>query len=147
MLLYYYDLTLIFLCIPASAANAAAVNPKGIKTLLANGLITFFINGNPVFSNGPSSLPKNPPYCIIFDNWVFDNFISADELFAKAIRIFETCLSVNNNLWEKLVSLLRMMFGDNLNTTLVSFFIADFNLLSCEFGSFTFRLLYCVILY
>ena len=32
----------IFLCIPASAADAAAVNPKGIKTLLANGLITFF---------------------------------------------------------------------------------------------------------
>ena len=28
----------IFLCIPASAADAAAVNPKGIKTLLANGL-------------------------------------------------------------------------------------------------------------
>ena len=28
----------IFLCIPASAADAAAVNPKGIKTLVANGL-------------------------------------------------------------------------------------------------------------
>ena len=51
----------IFLCIPASAADAAAVNPKGIKTLLANGLITFFINGNPVFSNGPSNLLRNPP--------------------------------------------------------------------------------------
>ena len=38
----------IFLCIPASAANAAAVNLKGIKTLLANALFTFFINGNPV---------------------------------------------------------------------------------------------------
>ena len=38
----------IFLCIPASAADAAAVNPKGIKTLLVNGLIRFFINGNPV---------------------------------------------------------------------------------------------------
>ena len=34
--------------IPASAADAAAVNPKGIKTLLVNGLIRFFINGNPV---------------------------------------------------------------------------------------------------
>ena len=50
----------IFLCIPASAADAAAVNPKGIKTFLANGLITFFINGNSVFSNGPSNLPRNP---------------------------------------------------------------------------------------
>ena len=33
----------IFLCIPACAADAAAVNPKGITTLLANGVITFFI--------------------------------------------------------------------------------------------------------
>ena len=40
----------IFLCIPASSADATAVNPNGIKTLLENGLITFFINGNAVFS-------------------------------------------------------------------------------------------------
>ena len=32
----------IFLSIPASAADAAAVNPKWFKTLLGNGLITFF---------------------------------------------------------------------------------------------------------
>ena len=51
----------IFLCIPASAADAATVNPKGINTLLANGLITFDIKGNPFFSNGPNNLPKNPP--------------------------------------------------------------------------------------
>ena len=51
----------IFLCIPASAAAAAAVNPKRINTLLANGVITLFINGNPVFNKGPSNLPKNPP--------------------------------------------------------------------------------------
>ena len=51
----------IFLCIPASAADAAAVNPKGIKTLFANDLITFFIKGNPVFNKGPSSLHKKPP--------------------------------------------------------------------------------------
>ena len=56
-----------FVRILASAAGAAAVNPKGIKTLLANGLITFFINGNPVFSNGPRSLPRNPPNCMILD--------------------------------------------------------------------------------
>ena len=70
-----YSLILrFFLCIPASAADAAAVNPEGIKTLLANSLITFDINGNPVtfnikgnpvFSNGPSDLPRNPPDCII----------------------------------------------------------------------------------
>ena len=51
----------IFLCIAASGADAAAVNPKRINTLLANCLITFFIKGNPVFSNGPNNLPKNPP--------------------------------------------------------------------------------------
>ena len=56
------------------------VNPNGIKTLLANGLITFSIKGNPLFSNGP----RNPPDCIILDNWVFGNLISVDELFAKA---------------------------------------------------------------
>ena len=48
----------IFLCIPESPADAAAVNPKGIKTLLANGVITFFVNGNPVFNKGPTNLPK-----------------------------------------------------------------------------------------
>ena len=56
----------VLLCIPASAADAA-VNPKGIKTLLANGLVTFFINGNPLFSNGPKGLPRIPADCIILD--------------------------------------------------------------------------------
>ena len=38
-----YDLILrFFLCILASAADAAAVNLRGIKTLLANGLVNFF---------------------------------------------------------------------------------------------------------
>ena len=69
----------IFLCIRASAADAAAVSPRGIKTLLGNGLITFFISGNSVFSNGPSNLPRNPPNYIIWDNWVFDNLISDDK--------------------------------------------------------------------
>ena len=36
----------IFLCIHAAAADAAAVSPKEINTLLANGVITLFINGN-----------------------------------------------------------------------------------------------------
>ena len=40
--------SLVFLCIPASSADAAPVNPDRIKALLVNGLITFFINGNPV---------------------------------------------------------------------------------------------------
>ena len=51
----------IFLSLAASVAESAAVNPNGIKTLLANGLSTFPIKGNPVFSNGRKSLPENPP--------------------------------------------------------------------------------------
>ena len=61
------------MCILASAADATAVNPNGTKTLLANGLITFFINGSPGFNNEPRSLPRNPPDYIILDNWVFDD--------------------------------------------------------------------------
>ena len=57
----------IFLCIPESSVDAAAVNPKGIKTLLANGLITFFISDNPVFNNRPGNLPRKPFDCIILD--------------------------------------------------------------------------------
>ena len=43
----------IFLWIAASVTDAAAVNPNGNKTLLANGLSTFPIKGNPVFNTGP----------------------------------------------------------------------------------------------
>ena len=49
------------MCIPVSVVDADAVYPKGIKTLLANGVITFFISGNPAFSNEPTNLPRNPP--------------------------------------------------------------------------------------
>ena len=58
----------IFLWIPASATDAAAVNPNGIETLLVNRLITFLINGSPVFNIGPRSLPRIPPDYIILDN-------------------------------------------------------------------------------
>ena len=44
------------------------VNPNDIKTLLANGLSTCPIEGDPVFSNGPKSLPKNSPDCPILCN-------------------------------------------------------------------------------
>ena len=80
----------------ASVADADAVNPNGMKTHFANGLSTFLIKSNPVFSNGSKSLPKNPSYCLILGNWVFDNFILTDEPFAKALRGFETCVLVNN---------------------------------------------------
>ena len=73
----------IFLRVAAFVADAAAVDPIGNKTLSANDLNIFPIKDNPVFSSGPKSLPKNLPDCPIFCNWVFDNFILAEELFAK----------------------------------------------------------------
>ena len=65
---YYVKILRFFLCIPPSAADAATVNPRGIKTLLTNGLITLFISSNLVFRDRPRSLPRNPPDCIILDN-------------------------------------------------------------------------------
>ena len=72
--------------IAVSVADAAVVNPNGIKTLLANGLSTFFLKSNPVFSIGLNILPRNPPDGLILCNWVFDNFILTEELFAKALQ-------------------------------------------------------------
>ena len=38
----------IFYSVAASVAETAAVNPNGTKTLLTDGVSTFFINGKPV---------------------------------------------------------------------------------------------------
>ena len=74
---------------------------------LANGLITFPAKGNPVLSNGPKSLPKNPPDCPILCNWVFDNFYVSWRIFAKALQSVKACVLVNNNLCGKLFSSLE----------------------------------------
>ena len=63
-----------------SAADAAAFNPDGIKTFLAYYMSIVFINDNLIFNNWPRSLPS----------WLFDDFILADELFAKTLGSFET---------------------------------------------------------
>ena len=62
-----------------SAADAAAIHPNGIKTLLVNGWSTFFISGKRAFSNGSRTLPRNPRGCIILGSWVFDSVILADK--------------------------------------------------------------------
>ena len=82
-------------------------------------VLTFYINGNRGNRHGPSNLPKNPPYCIILDNWVFDNLVSVDKWFAKELRRLATCLLVNKNLCGKLVSLSPIIFDDSLKTTSV----------------------------
>ena len=58
--------------------------------LLANGLTTFPIKGNPFFRNDPKSLPKNLSDFPILYNWIFGNFTYADEPFGKALRSFKT---------------------------------------------------------
>ena len=62
------DILNILLRIAASVADAVAVHPDDIKTLLANGLRTFPINGNLVFTNDTKNLLKNPPDCTILCN-------------------------------------------------------------------------------
>ena len=131
MLLY---LSKVLLWLAGSVAVAAAVNPNGIKTLWANYLSTFFIKGNPVFSNGSKSLPGNPPDWLILCNWVFGNFILAEELFAKALWNFETWVFVNNNLCGKLFlsSESPKTFDESFKVTSVQLVIPDFNSLSYE---------------
>ena len=129
-----------FFWIAVSVTDATAVNPNGIKTLLANSLSTFPIKYNPVFSNGSKSLPKNPPDYPILCNRVFDNFIFAYEPFGKSLRIFETCVLVNKNLPTKLFSSLEppTTFEESFKVASVPFFIPDFNLLGSELINFKF---------
>ena len=65
---------------------------------LENGVSTFFIIGNPIFSIGPKSLPKNPPDCPILSNRFFVNFILADQPFAKDLQSLKISVIVNKNL-------------------------------------------------
>ena len=44
----------------ASVDDAAAVYPNGIKTILANDVSTFFINGKEVIINGLRKLENHP---------------------------------------------------------------------------------------
>ena len=76
------------------------VNPNGMKRLLGNGVSTFFISEDSVFNNGSRTLPKNPSESIFLHSWVFDDFILADELLAKALQRLETYPSVNEDSLE-----------------------------------------------
>ena len=67
-------------------------------------LTTLAIEVYIALSSGPViSYIANPPDCIILDNWVFENYIIADEPFANSLQMLETCVSVNKTLWVKLV--------------------------------------------
>ena len=69
--------------VATSVADAAEINPNGIKTFLVSDWSTFFINIEEVSINGPRSLPINLPDD---GGWLLDSFILADELF-----IFGAC--------------------------------------------------------
>ena len=112
----------IFLGIAASVAIAVAADPSGIERLLANGSSTFPIKDNPVFSNSSRSLPRNPLDYLMLWDWVFDNFILADEPFGI----------IDNNIWR------------NCQSYFSTTFYSKFNLLSYELDNFTFKMLYCI---
>ena len=65
--------------------------------------------------------------CISLDSRVSENFVLANELIAKAFRILESCVFVNNKLYGKIVSSLKSpdTFGERFKVT---FFIPDFDL-------------------
>ena len=60
--------------------------------------------------------------CMILDNRVFESFISTDEPFSNALRIFATWILVNNNLCGKLVS---SLIDERFKVTSVPFLFAD----------------------
>ena len=65
-------------------------------------------------------------------------------LFVSALQRFTTCSLNNNKLSGKLASSLELpiLFDDSLKITSVLYFAVDFNSLSYELNSFTFKLLY-----
>ena len=46
------------------------------------------------------TLSKDSPFCPILCNWVLDNFILADEPFAKALQSLKTSVLVKKNYLE-----------------------------------------------
>ena len=77
------------------------------------------------------------------------NFILAEEPFAKALRSFETCVLVNNKSCGKLLPSLesRTTFNESFKVTSVPLFIRDFNLLSYELDNFTFKVFVLFYIY
>ena len=73
----------------ASVADAAAFNPNGINTLLADGVNAFFTNDKRTLVHGPATQQRNPTDCIILESQDFDNFVFFDELLEKPCEDLE----------------------------------------------------------
>ena len=87
--------------------------------------------------------------CIILGNWVLENFVLAEEQFAKKLKILGTGVSLNCNRCGELISSLEfpIQFDERFKVIYVPLFIRDFNLLSCELDNLTFKVLNWVNLY
>ena len=86
--------------------------------------IEFIILSGENEPNIPSgSCITKPPDCTVLDSWVFENFTSTDEPFAKPLRILKACVSINYNSYGKLVSSLEspIFFGERFKVTSVPF--------------------------
>ena len=85
-------------------------------------------DSNPLISGSVISYRAYSPDWIVLDNWVFQNFILADEPFAEALRILENRVSVHKNLCGKLVLSLELpvKFNERFKVISVSYFIAGF---------------------
>ena len=70
----------------------------------------------------------------------------AEELFRKALQIFETCIFVNKNLCGKLFPSLKSPATFD-EIYFIDIFIPDFNSLICELDNFTVKVLYWVFIY
>ena len=88
-------------------------------------------------------MPKTPPDCMMLDSCVVENIILAIEPFVKSLRMFETCVLVNNNFYRKLISSLELQIkiDEWFKVTSVPFFISDLTLCSCELDNFSFKML------
>lgn len=94
-----------------------------------------------IFIHDLRILPRNSHNSIILGILVFDNFISFDKIFAKALQKLATCLLVSSTLWGKLFLLAPVLHDNNLKSyTSLTFFAADFNLLRLECDKLVFTL-------
>ena len=67
-----------------------------------------------------------------------------EELFVKALQSLETRVLVKSNFCGKLLLSLESLttIDESFKVTVVSSFIPDFSILSCELDNFTFKVLY-----
>ena len=98
------------------------------NSFLSDFIIGFANNAISGSIGGPNRIPPN---CTTLDNWAFEDFILADEPFAKVLQIFETRVLVNNNWSGKVVSSLEfpIKFAERFKLTSVTFFYSRFELI------------------